>query len=962
VAALVASLLRFASGAAGLREDSMRPKHLTWSLAAIGAAALSLAVTAQGPNNSCCMPAGNDWPQVAGNLGSQGYSSLTQINKSNIRNLGPAWVVHTNVEPVTQPAAGPGNTAVGQQTTPIVVGGVMYLDTPGGGVMALNAATGVVKWKWMPSMEANGFDGTNQHRGVSIGEGKVFTTAGGNRVIALNQETGALVWAVQPTGPDGREFGTTGKVATIYHDGLVYQGTNDGNLGTQYALRASDGALVWHFRSAYPAGTRFTDVNGTTFDAGATWTTKTTPNDTPNDCYLNPGATPWMHPSIDPALGMLYVTFGNPRSCTGAQWGGGRPGDNLFSSSLVALDLKTGAYKWHFQSIRHDIWDLDNVHTPGLADVTIGGATRKVIYYGSKSGHQFVLDRTNGKPALPVVQRQVPTDARQAQPSTQPFPASGPFMEQCLAYQNLGSDVPGLPNRAVPNWNGYQAQPDPANPGQFKLVFNPNNYLQNDNAFLSGPPRLGCMYDPHWEGDSLFLSMSSQNGAGDWSNVAISPKLNLRYVPYSYNPVAHGVFQGGNGLRQIGGYQTGGLVAVGASTNTPVWRKEFGLPGDVAHGNSPLLTASDLLFINKIDGWLVAMDAATGNELWRFQTGFHSASGVITYMVGGEQYIAMPAMAGTQPYAQGAAGGQGAAVWAFKLGGKSVYTTGPRANPVVVSGSMEAPAPPPVANLRRPVDDAVWNRVPPNTIYLAYQPPSTAGGGRGARGGGAGGRGGAPAAPAAAPAPVRDSTASASMLPSRLTVPVGTTVTFTNPGDAEIGGPGTGNQKEHCATQFFEGLFNFRLQPGQSALYTFTREGEYYYNDCTHPRPAGKVVVTLAAENAPVQFTSNPLNFASPTGLFTGVTGTVQAVMTIPAGWTLDRTVPVTLTGPLTTQKFDAASASVAGTRLTAAFNKADIDNNLPAGDAVAVKISASFLANGVQKKLEGTTNVRVVK
>jgi outer membrane protein assembly factor BamB len=90
-----------------------------------------------------------------------------------------------------------------------------------------------------------------------------------------------------------------------------------------------------------------------------------------------------------------------------------------------------------------------------------------------------------------------------------------------------------------------------------------------------------------------------------------------------------------------------------------------------------------LLFINKIDGWLLAMDAASGEELWRFQTGFHSASGVITYMVNGEQYIAMPAMAGTQPYGQAAAG-QGAAVWAFKLGGKAKYYTGTRANPTFV--------------------------------------------------------------------------------------------------------------------------------------------------------------------------------------------------------------------------------------------------------------------------------------
>jgi outer membrane protein assembly factor BamB/plastocyanin len=926
---------------------------------ALSAGALTLTAMRAQERAGCCAPSGANWTHVAGNLGSQGYSSLTQITKANIKNLGPAWVVHTNIEPVTQPVPGPGDALTGQQTTPVVVDGVMYLDTPGGGVIALDPATGAVKWKWTPSEAANGFLGSRQHRGVSVGEGKVYTTAADNRVVALDQQTGAVAWVVQPSH-NGTPLSGVGKVHTLYHDGLVYLGTNDNPRGAAFALRARDGAVQWVFYGAYPAGTSFTDVNGRTFDAGATWTTKTTPNDTPNDCYLTGGVAPWMHPSIDPELGMLYITFGNVRSCSGSQNGSGRPGDNLFSNSVVALDLKTGAYKWHFQSVRHDIFDMDNVHTPTLADVTIGGRLRKVIYYGSKSSHQFVLDRTNGTAALPIEYREVPADTRNEPALTQPFPAQGGFMPQCLAYQNLGSEVPGLWHRAVPNWNGYQAEPDPAKPGQYRLVLREPNYLTEEAPFMVGPPRRGCMYDGAFDG-FVYMSMTSQNGGADWSNVSISPKLNLRYIPYAYNPVGHPLQQGGNGLRQIGGYQTGGLVAVNASTNLPVWRKEFGLAGDVAHGNSPLVTASDLLFINKIDGWLLAMDATSGEELWRFQTGFHAASGVITYMVNGEQYIAMPAMAGNQPYAQGNDGGQGAAIWAFKLGGRAVYTTGPRSAPVVVSGSAEAPAPPPIRNLRRPVDNATWDRVPPNTVYLAYQPVGAAGG-RGGRGGRAGGAGAPPAAPAAPAPPVRDSTATASMLPSRLEVPVGTTVTFTNPGDEQIGGAGLGNRLEHCATQFFEGRFNFRLKPGESARHTFTREGEYYFNDCTDPRPVGMVVVTLAPEPAPVQFTSPTLDFKSPTGLFTGVTGTVEAVMTVPAGSTLDVAVPVRMAGPLTSERFSAASARLNGTRLTVAFNKADIDNNLPAGDAVAVTISANVLIGGTQKKLEGIATVRVVK
>src|SRR6266480_1363990 len=322
---------------------------------------------------NCCSPAGKDWPYTTGNLGGWGYTSLTQINKKNIEQLGPAWVTHVSAEPVTAPVPGPGNNATAQQTIPIVVEGVMYLDTPAGGVIALDGATGAVKWKWQPSVTANGFGPNTQHRG------------------------------------------------------------------------ASDGAMEWYFFSAYPHGTVFTDIHGKTFDAGDTWTTKNTPNDTPNNCYLTAGATAWQHPAIDPDLGLAYVTFGNVRSCTGAQNGSTRPGDNLFSNSVVALDAKTGAYKWHFQSVHHDMFDSDNVLTPTLANVTIDGQQRKVLYYGSKSGHQFALDRVTGKPALPFEERAVPGDVRNSPSLTQPFPLSGPFMPQCLVYQNLGSDIPGLP-------------------------------------------------------------------------------------------------------------------------------------------------------------------------------------------------------------------------------------------------------------------------------------------------------------------------------------------------------------------------------------------------------------------------------------------------------------------------------------------------------------------------------------
>jgi glucose dehydrogenase/plastocyanin len=883
--------------------------------------------------DNCCTPANKDWPVTTGNLGGSGYTALTQINKANLKSLGAAWVTHVSAEPVTMPVPGPGTTTTAQQTIPIVVDGVMYLDTPGGGVIALNAATGLVKWKWMPSVAANGFAGNSTHRGVSVGDGKVFTTAAGNRVVALNKDTGAIVWAVQPTAPDGTTLGTIAKVRTTYHDGMVYQGTNDSARGSVFALRASDGALVWHFFSTYPFGTSFTDVNGTTFDAGATWTTKVTPNDTPNNCYLTGGATAWQHPTIDPELGLLYQPFGNVRSCNSSQNGEGRPGDNLFGSSLVALDLKTGQYKWHFQAVRHDIWDMDNALPPALADVQIGGQTKKVLFYGSKSGFQFTLDRTNGKPALPIEYRAVPGDTRNNPAPTQPFPLQSIFMPQCVSLQNLGSAIPGDQHRMVPNWNGYQAEPDPDHPGQLRLALRSPNYLTPQEPFMVGPPRLGCMYDGSYD-NFVQMSMTGQNGGNDMTNTSYSPRLNLRYVGVSFSPVGHPLAQGGNGLRQIGGYQTGALVAINNSTGDIAWTKP--LKFDLSRQHNPLVTATDLLFHTQMDGWLVGRDAATGDELWRFQLGAPSQAGTISYEVDGEQYIATTNMAGSQPYSQG---GNGDAVWAFKIGGKALYHTGTRANPVIVSGSSEAPAPLPIANWRRPVDNTAGTGVPANTVYMARS------------------NGTATA--------TKDSTATSSMVPSRLSVPVGTTVTFTNPGDATFGVAGSGNLKEHCATQFFEGRFNFRLQPGESAQHTFDREGEYFYNDCTDPRPVGKVIVTLDPQNVPgaLQFVPGTLNLRPANGIFTSVAGLLTATFKLPgSGYTLDGNVQ--LKTPLTEQTFEPVSASLTpdGKTLVLSFDKGLIDNNVPAGDAVPLTVSANFMFGGVQTKLSSTATVKVIK
>ena len=768
-------------------------------------------------------------------------------------------------------------------------------------------------WKWAP--EDFGTEGTR--RGVSAGDGKIYTLAEGDRVVALDQDTGEEVWVVQPEAADGASLGQIGKVATVYHDGMVYGHAADGGRGAVFALNSSDGSLVWQFYGGPDRGTIFTDVNGSSVDAAATWG-PVLPDGT--DCALEGGAAPWMHGALDPELGMYYMTFGNARSCTSSQNGSLRPGDNLFSSTMVAVDFKTGAYKWHYQSIRHDVWDMDNVHPPTLADVEIAGEVRNVVFYGSKSGHHFVLDRNNGKPVLPVVEKPMIQDSRQNHAATQPFPQER-LLPECLVWQKLDpQNVPGDPWRAVPNYNGYQPDEDG------NLVFNPDSYVAADEPFLTYPEgypadhRQGCMYDPQW--DLPILSTTSQNGGGDWSNHAYSHRTNMVYFPYGTNPVAHWNGASANGQRAMGQYQTGGILAYDASTGKVQWKNHLGT--DMSHGQGPLTTASDLLFVGEIDGSLLAMDAVDGDVLWDFQTGSGISAAPVTYEVDGEQYVAVLAAGSTNPY--GGSVTQGDSLWAFKLGGS--YTT--------ESGSQEGPDTAPLS-IRRPVSGGpVAGETVNNTVYL----------GRSSR--------------IADTAAARDSTSQSGMQPTHLRVPVGATVTFLNPGAATF--PNFPNRLPHCATQFFEGEFNVELAPGERYQHTFDRAGEYFFNDCTDPRPTGKIEVYLTPQDLPgaLRFTPSRLYLGSGTGLFTGVHGTITAVLDLPAGYVYDS--GALLRTPLSASPVEAEKVRANGQKLIVQFDKAELDNNVPEGEAVPLTLVANFLRDGEQVQLTSTATPEVVK
>ena len=663
--------------------------------------------------SDCCTPGDKDFPKVGGNLGNQNYSRLRKINQHNVSRLGAVWLNHIEG----------GVTTGTNQSTTVAVDGVLYIESAPGNVFAVDGKTGVTKWKYTQPR------GSLTRRGVAVGEGKVFTITGDNTVVALNKDTGAVVWEKQHNG-----WGNVEKVAVVYSDGMLYVGTNDGNRGAGLALRASDGELVWHFWGAPDPG----EIGNDTWEGNS---------------YLTGGATPWIHPAVDPELNLVYWAFGNARGNRSSQDGSARGGENLFSSSIVAVDAKTGVYRWHFQTIHHGFWDMENMSAV-LADIRVHGKDRKAVVLGGKTGMYYILDRGDGTPLLGIDELPVPQDPRQKTWPTQPYPRQGGWTENCIVDQPLGTAIPGNPARAVPN------------------------YVQ------------GCLYAAHW--DIPILTIPGHGGGADWNHHSFSHSTGLMYTGFGYVAAAHSLTESSNGLRATGEYQTGGIVAVDPSTNEVKWKKN--MPYELAHGNGILTTAGDVLFIGQPDGNLLALDARHGHELWRFQTGAAVSASPITYEIDGEQYVAVYAGGTGIPYGDSAPRGDN--LWAFKVGG-TLAQAGTPTPPVVrrpVSGN--------------PVEGSALT--PPNTVILARTRS------------------------AAGVVGATESTAVNAMAPTHMRVPVGTMVTFPNPAT---------NPNVHCATQFFEGLFNAILNPGESFSYTFTQAGEYFFNDCFSPRPTGKIEV-----------------------------------------------------------------------------------------------------------------------
>ncbi|HYL11919.1 MAG TPA: PQQ-binding-like beta-propeller repeat protein [Terriglobales bacterium] len=533
-------------------------------------------------------PATLDWLHYGNDLANTRFQDVDQINPSNVANLKVAWEFRTGVmDPKAE-----------LETSPIVVNGTMYITDGHDDVFALDAATGNMKWSYkpiempgeMPSLDQISICCGQNNRGVVFvpgaevsGKDRVIYGRLDNAVVALDAGTGTVLWKTVVA-----DFRTRVAInlAPQYAKGLVIVALSGGEYQVQgqvIALHADTGTIAWRF---------FTTAPGTW--GGDSWKTG--------------GAMAWQNPSIDPDLGLLYFGTGNAAPDIN---GVSRIGDNLYSSSAVALDLATGKVRWYFQETHHDLWDYDSTMTTVLFPVKKGGQTIPALGHCSKNGNYYILDRRNGNPVFPVTEVKVPTS---------------PAWQHASPTQPMSSVEPLTPLSFVPG--------------------------TIDMSLLPAHVRLAPQYTLPQQ--QTYLIVPGDDGGCEGIAQGYSPRTKYVYYGTRYEPTTFFTFPSNKGPNAGGlflgstfdeltpqeGVTNYGLYgATDTVTGKVVWSIKIDQPA-----KSGVLIAGDLVFFGEGNGKFHAVDAATGNMLFTFDGtsvpgGGGAQAAPVAYVVNGKEYI-----------------------------------------------------------------------------------------------------------------------------------------------------------------------------------------------------------------------------------------------------------------------------------------------------------------------------------
>ena len=314
------------------------------------------------------------WLTYSGDYTGRRHSPLTQITPGNVHRLVPVWTFQT------------GTTTRGRgfETTPLVVDGVLYVTGSNNLAWALDARTGRPFWQYRRNLPDDLTYGASApvNRGFGILDNRLFMVTLDAHLLALDRRTGDVLWDVELA--DYRE-GYSATLAPLVIDGMVIVGNSGGEYATRGFIDAYDpatGERIWRFYTIPEPGEPGSD----------TW-----PAD--GEAAARGGGATWMNGSYDPELGLLYWGTGNPNP---DYYGADRPGDNLYTDALVALEAETGRLRWHYQFTPHDVHDWDSNHVPVLADLEWEGHTRQVVMVANRNGFFYVLDRVDGELLLGV--------------------------------------------------------------------------------------------------------------------------------------------------------------------------------------------------------------------------------------------------------------------------------------------------------------------------------------------------------------------------------------------------------------------------------------------------------------------------------------------------------------------------------------------------------------------------------
>ena len=483
---------------------------------------------------------GNDWLTYAGDYQGTRHSPLTQINRDNAGSLVPKWVYR--VEGATK-----------LETTPLVYEGVMYV-TNSNEVHALDARTGRRIWQYRDDKAAS----QRVNRGAALLGDRVFFVTSDAHLVALHRKTGAVVWDKQYADPKKGYYASLAPLVVKDRVVVGVSGGDSGMRGFVTAYSASTGEELWRFYTIPAKGEPGSESWG---DFAVEW---------------GGGAT-WLSGTFDPDLNLLYWTTGNPWPDF---YGGGRRGDNLYSCSVVALDLESGKLKWHFQFTPHDTHDWDAQAWPVLVDLPLGGRARKLLMHANRNGFYYVLDRVTGE-----------------------FLRATPYVDK-LTWAT-GVDAKGRPIE-IPG-----SDPTPGGNRVCPGVRGASNWMSP-----SFDPATGLFYVPTLENCDVYTSSAKE-------------------------PQPMRGFAGGGGERIPSEKGKFYLRALDPKTGERRW--EYPMTGPATMWAGTVSTAGGVVFFGDDDGQLVAVDSRTGKHLWNFYMGQMLTASPITFSVDGKQYVAIAA-------------------------------------------------------------------------------------------------------------------------------------------------------------------------------------------------------------------------------------------------------------------------------------------------------------------------------